>query len=193
MQAIGKLRSTLRAAKFFESEALGAIGMTKNSAYDLMQTAGVTGSVYDVGAATNIKFHTGMVERETKEKLMNQKGVVIWFTGVFSLSLPLSFSTASPLTHPHYPHRQVSVAVARVPSPAHLNTPSLNAAKSPSSSMATTSVTASTPTLASPPPTVKKTSVALAKSPSFLPSLASSPYPPSFPPTLPIVSASVNA
>ncbi|KAI8100382.1 hypothetical protein M9435_006866 [Picochlorum sp. BPE23] len=42
----------------------------------------VTSDVYDVGSATNIKFHDGMVPRETKEKLLNQKGVVIWFTGL---------------------------------------------------------------------------------------------------------------
>lgn len=43
----------------------------------------VTSDVYDVGSATNIKFHDGMVPRETKEKLLNQKGVVIWFTGAY--------------------------------------------------------------------------------------------------------------
>lgn len=31
--------------------------------------------------ATNIKFHDGMVPRETKEQLLGQKGVVLWFTG----------------------------------------------------------------------------------------------------------------
>lgn len=46
------------------------------------QERGVTSDVYDVGSATNIKFHDGMVPRETKEKLMDQKGVVIWFTGL---------------------------------------------------------------------------------------------------------------
>jgi len=45
------------------------------------QQRGVTSDVYDVGAATNIKFHDGMVPRETKEKILDQKGVVIWFTG----------------------------------------------------------------------------------------------------------------
>jgi len=47
----------------------------------------VTSDVYDVGSATNIKFHDGMVPRETKEKLMNQKGVVIWFTGACDWSI----------------------------------------------------------------------------------------------------------
>lgn len=52
------------------------------SAINATQQRGVTGDVYDVGSATNIKFHDGMVPRETKEKIMNQKGVVIWFTGL---------------------------------------------------------------------------------------------------------------
>jgi Mrp family chromosome partitioning ATPase len=32
--------------------------------------------------ATNIKFHDGMVPRETKEELLRQRGVVVWFTGL---------------------------------------------------------------------------------------------------------------
>ena len=31
--------------------------------------------------ATNIKFHDGMVPRDTKEGILRQKGVVLWFTG----------------------------------------------------------------------------------------------------------------
>ena len=31
--------------------------------------------------ATNIKFHDGMVPRETKEELLGQRGCVLWFTG----------------------------------------------------------------------------------------------------------------
>ena len=54
------------------------------SAINATQQRGVTGDVYDVGSATNIKFHDGMVPRETKEKIMNQKGVVIWFTGTIN-------------------------------------------------------------------------------------------------------------
>ena len=44
-------------------------------------TSGPVGAVYNVGASTNIKFHDGMVPRETKEALLGQKGVVLWFTG----------------------------------------------------------------------------------------------------------------
>ncbi|KAL4438510.1 hypothetical protein ABPG77_000158 [Micractinium sp. CCAP 211/92] len=45
-------------------------------------TSGPAGAVYNVGKATNIKFHDGMVPRETKEQLLGQKGVVLWFTGL---------------------------------------------------------------------------------------------------------------
>lgn len=50
--------------------------------------AGVSGSklvqttAYDVGDATNIKWHETMVTRADKEKLMNQRGCVLWFTGL---------------------------------------------------------------------------------------------------------------
>lgn len=34
-----------------------------------------------MGKATNIRFHDGMVPRATKEALLNQRGVIVWFTG----------------------------------------------------------------------------------------------------------------
>lgn len=45
-------------------------------------TSGPVGAVYNVGKATNIKFHDGMVPRDIKEGIMQQKGVVLWFTGL---------------------------------------------------------------------------------------------------------------
>ncbi|PSC74484.1 adenylylsulfate kinase [Micractinium conductrix] len=45
-------------------------------------TSGPAGAVYNVGKATNIKFHDGMVPRDTKEEILGQKGVVLWFTGL---------------------------------------------------------------------------------------------------------------
>ena len=88
MLALRNLRSCLRGARLLDQQAFGAIGMMQNEAHNLTQTAAVTGSVYNVGAATNIKFHDGMVPRDTKEKLMDQKGVIIWFTGkIFSLEI----------------------------------------------------------------------------------------------------------
>ncbi|CAG9465340.1 unnamed protein product [Pedinophyceae sp. YPF-701] len=45
-------------------------------------TRGVTSHVYDVGSASNIKWHEGMVARRHKEALLGQKGVILWFTGL---------------------------------------------------------------------------------------------------------------
>eukprot|EP01023_Acetabularia_acetabulum_P029036 TRINITY_DN27415_c0_g1_i1.p2 TRINITY_DN27415_c0_g1~~TRINITY_DN27415_c0_g1_i1.p2 ORF type:complete len:264 (-),score=46.07 TRINITY_DN27415_c0_g1_i1:266-1057(-) len=39
-------------------------------------------TAYDVGSSTNIKWHEGMVDRKTKEKIMNQRGCILWFTGL---------------------------------------------------------------------------------------------------------------
>lgn len=39
-------------------------------------------TAYDVDQATNIKWHETMVTRDDKEKLLNQKGCVLWFTGL---------------------------------------------------------------------------------------------------------------
>jgi adenylylsulfate kinase len=35
-----------------------------------------------VGDSTNIKWHEGSVDSATREKAMNQKGCVLWFTGL---------------------------------------------------------------------------------------------------------------
>lgn len=42
---------------------------------------GVT-TAYDIGNSTNIKWHEGGVSRTSKEELLNQKGCVLWFTGL---------------------------------------------------------------------------------------------------------------
>lgn len=39
-------------------------------------------TAYDVGSSTNIKWHEGAVPTEDKEKLLGQKGCVLWFTGL---------------------------------------------------------------------------------------------------------------
>ena len=58
-------------------EAL-ALGLRQQQA---AVSSGPVGAVYNVGQATNIRFHDGMVPRRTKEELLEQKGVVLWFTG----------------------------------------------------------------------------------------------------------------
>ena len=37
---------------------------------------------YKVGDSTNIKWHEGSVDVQTREKTMGQKGCVLWFTGL---------------------------------------------------------------------------------------------------------------
>ncbi|KAG2434052.1 hypothetical protein HXX76_007780 [Chlamydomonas incerta] len=39
-------------------------------------------TAYDVGSSTNIKWHEGAVPTENKEAIMQQKGCVVWFTGL---------------------------------------------------------------------------------------------------------------
>ena len=46
------------------------------------RTAASDVDAYQVGSATNIKWHEGSVSREAREKLMGQKGCVLWFTGL---------------------------------------------------------------------------------------------------------------
>ena len=42
----------------------------------------VQATAYDVDQATNIKWHETMVTRGDKERILKQKGCVIWFTGL---------------------------------------------------------------------------------------------------------------
>lgn len=56
--------------------------MQNDNLFNKTQDQNVTSSVYNVGAATNIKFHDGMVPRTTKEQRLDQRGVIIWFTGL---------------------------------------------------------------------------------------------------------------
>uniref|UniRef100_A0A7S3UA91 Adenylyl-sulfate kinase n=1 Tax=Picocystis salinarum TaxID=88271 RepID=A0A7S3UA91_9CHLO len=39
-------------------------------------------TAYTVGDSTNIKWHEGSVSREEREKLLDQRGCVLWFTGL---------------------------------------------------------------------------------------------------------------
>ncbi|OUS48844.1 putative adenosine-5'-phosphosulfate kinase [Ostreococcus tauri] len=42
----------------------------------------VTVDAYKVGESTNIKWHEGAVDRETRERALGQRGCVLWFTGL---------------------------------------------------------------------------------------------------------------
>eukprot|EP00894_Picocystis_sp_ML_P003125 jgi/Pico_ML_1/53642/g423.t1 len=41
-----------------------------------------TSTAYTVGDSTNIKWHEGSVSREAREKILDQRGCVLWFTGL---------------------------------------------------------------------------------------------------------------
>ena len=51
-------------------------------AQQLEAPAAVEVDAYKVGDSTNIKWHEGSVDTATREKAMNQKGCVLWFTGL---------------------------------------------------------------------------------------------------------------
>lgn len=50
--------------------------------FNSQQTASTSFSAYDVGQATNIKWHETMVTLDDKEKFLRQRGCVLWFTGL---------------------------------------------------------------------------------------------------------------
>ncbi|KAK3232826.1 Adenylyl-sulfate kinase 2, chloroplastic [Cymbomonas tetramitiformis] len=47
-----------------------------------LQTRSSTTTAYDIGSSTNIKWHEGSVSREAREEMLNQKGCILWFTGL---------------------------------------------------------------------------------------------------------------
>jgi len=72
--------SSLRAASV-------CLGQTGQQNHDVSAEIGalrrwVQTTAYDVGESTNIKWHESMVSRVDKENLLDQKGCVLWFTGL---------------------------------------------------------------------------------------------------------------
>lgn len=55
---------------------------TIGASMGVLGSRAVKTTAYDVGSSTNIKWHEGMVSRADKEKILNQKGCVLWFTGL---------------------------------------------------------------------------------------------------------------
>lgn len=47
-----------------------------------LATRFVKTTAYDVGESTNIKWHESHVTRDVREKILGQKGCVLWFTGL---------------------------------------------------------------------------------------------------------------
>eukprot|EP00798_Chlamydomonas_sp_ICE-L_P009035 gene9035-16157_t len=58
----------------FAASSKGGLGALSGRGYAF--------TAYDVGDSTNIKWHEGMVPTADKEKLLKQKGCVLWFTGL---------------------------------------------------------------------------------------------------------------
>lgn len=62
--------------------AAGARPFSAAAADDSKQKGHRPFTAYDVGASTNIKWHEGGVSLNRKERLLGQKGTVLWFTGL---------------------------------------------------------------------------------------------------------------
>uniref|UniRef100_A0A061RXC0 Adenylyl-sulfate kinase n=1 Tax=Tetraselmis sp. GSL018 TaxID=582737 RepID=A0A061RXC0_9CHLO len=67
--------------------SLLGVHQARSVAERLSETTGyeyrsVQTTAYNVGESTNIKWHESMVTRDDKEKLLKQKGCVLWFTGL---------------------------------------------------------------------------------------------------------------
>ena len=64
------------------SSALQLLRSALPAVQSLATRAMSSSAVYTVGHSTNIKWHEGAVPTEAKEKLLNQRGCVVWFTGL---------------------------------------------------------------------------------------------------------------
>ncbi len=64
----------------------GALAQQLQASSSWMSNAGTvlpaSFTAYDVGRSSNIKWHEGAVPQADKEKLLGQKGTVLWFTGL---------------------------------------------------------------------------------------------------------------
>lgn len=59
-----------------------AASFAQSRVFNMSAPAAVEVDAYKVGDSTNIKWHEGSVDTATREKAMNQKGCVLWFTGL---------------------------------------------------------------------------------------------------------------
>lgn len=59
-----------------------AASFAQSRVLNMSAPAAVEVDAYKVGDSTNIKWHEGSVDSATREKAMNQKGCVLWFTGL---------------------------------------------------------------------------------------------------------------
>lgn len=64
------------------SALLSRFGLLRPGLTSLGAMSRCVSTAYDVGASTNIKWQEGAVSTETKESSMQQRGIVVWFTGL---------------------------------------------------------------------------------------------------------------
>ncbi len=62
--------------------AAPAASFAQSRVFTMSSPSAVEVDAYKVGDSTNIKWHEGSVDTATREKAMNQKGCVLWFTGL---------------------------------------------------------------------------------------------------------------
>jgi len=74
------LRRSAREAFARANTALRAAPVWTTRATTMATDAKV--DAYKVGESTNIKWHEGAVDRDTRERAIGQKGCVLWFTGL---------------------------------------------------------------------------------------------------------------
>ncbi|GIL79835.1 hypothetical protein Vretimale_12454 [Volvox reticuliferus] len=64
------------------SSLFSKLGLLRPAFSSLGAVSRSMSTAYDIGASTNIKWHEGAVPTEAKEACMQQRGVVVWFTGL---------------------------------------------------------------------------------------------------------------
>jgi len=75
-------RFATKAHSFSGARAAPVASLTQTRVFTMSSPSNVEVDAYKVGDSTNIKWHEGSVDTATREKAMNQKGCVLWFTGL---------------------------------------------------------------------------------------------------------------
>jgi adenylylsulfate kinase len=75
------LPALLPGLSLLQAGATGALAPAAARLQQQQQQRGFS-TAYDVGQSTNIKWHESMVSTKDKEKIMDQRGCVLWFTGL---------------------------------------------------------------------------------------------------------------
>eukprot|EP00793_Prasinoderma_coloniale_P004393 PRCOL_00000153-RA len=81
-RAFGAAAARLTAARAAATSFAGAADAKAAPLLPALATRFVKTTAYDVGESTNIKWHESHVTRDVREKILGQKGCVLWFTGL---------------------------------------------------------------------------------------------------------------